>query len=72
MERSVGHLSRPPVKVTFSDASSSACGAFVENSNLVFYQNWSPAESAQSSACMERAQSCFPSIRGFRELFLWF
>ena len=28
-----------PVKVTFSDASNSACGAFVENSNLVFYQN---------------------------------
>ena len=38
-----------PVKVTFSDASNSACGAFVKNSNLVFHQNWSPVERAQSS-----------------------
>ena len=38
-----------PVKVTYSDTSNSACGAFVENSNLVFHQNWSPEESAQSS-----------------------
>ena len=37
-----------PVKVTYSDASNSACGAFVENANLVFHQNWSPEESAQS------------------------
>lgn len=31
-----------PVRVTFSDAPNSACGAFVKESNLVFYQNWSP------------------------------
>ncbi|CAH3106452.1 unnamed protein product, partial [Pocillopora meandrina] len=31
-----------PVRVTFSDAPNSACGAFVKDSNLVFYQNWSP------------------------------
>ena len=45
-----------PVKVTFSDASNSACGAFVENSNLVFHQNWSPAESAQSSTWRESSK----------------
>ena len=34
-----------PVRVGFSDASDSACGAFVESdSKLVFHQNWSPEE----------------------------
>lgn len=42
-----------PVKITFSDASISACGAFVENANLVLHQNWSPEESAQSSPWRE-------------------
>ena len=45
-----------PVKVTYSDASNSACGAFVdfvESSNLLFHQNWSPEESAQSSTWRE-------------------
>ena len=38
-----------PVKGTYSDASNLACGSFVENSNSVFHQNWSPEENAQSS-----------------------
>ena len=47
-----------PVKITYSDASNSACGAFVENSNLVFHQNWSPVESAQSSTWRELKAVC--------------
>ena len=47
-----------PVKVTFSDASNSACGAFVKNSNLVFHQNWSPVERAQSSTWRELKAVC--------------
>ena len=41
-----------PVKITFSDASDSACGAFVQlqpGVKLVSHQNWSITESAQSS-----------------------
>lgn len=43
-----------PVRVSFSDASDSACGAFVEsNPELVFHQNWSPEERLQSSTWRE-------------------
>ena len=42
-----------PVKATYSDAFNLACGAFIENSNLMFRQNWSPEESAQSSTWRE-------------------
>ena len=42
-----------PVKVTYSDDSNSACGAFLENSNLAFHQNWSPEESTKSSTWRE-------------------
>ena len=41
-----------PAKITFSDASDSACGAFVRLQpvvELVSHQNWSIAETAQSS-----------------------
>ena len=47
-----------PVRVTFSDASNSACGAFVKNSNSLFYQNWSPVERAQSSTWRELKAVC--------------
>ena len=45
-----------PVKITFSDASDSACGAFVQlqpGVELVSHQNWSITESAQSSTFRE-------------------
>ena len=45
-----------PVKITFSDASDSACGAFVQlqpGVELVSRQNWSITESAQSSTWWE-------------------
>lgn len=48
-----------PVKVSFSDASGSACGAYVQSdSDLVFHQNWSPAESVQSSTWRELKAVC--------------
>ena len=48
-----------PVKVSFSDASGSACGAYVQSdSDLVFHQNWSPAESVQSSTWRELKAAC--------------
>lgn len=59
------------VKVTYSDASNLACAAFGENSNLVFHQNWSPEESAQSSTWRElRAVSL--AVEAFSNPFLWF
>ena len=45
-----------PVKISFSDASDSACGGFVQlqsEGKLVFHQNWSTAESAKSSTWRE-------------------
>jgi len=43
----------------FSDASGLACGAYVQSdSDLVFHQNWSPAESVQSSAWRELKAVC--------------
>ena len=48
-----------PVKVSFSDASGLACGAYVQSdSDLVFHQNWSPAESVQSSTRRELKAVC--------------
>ena len=47
-----------PVRVTFSDVSNSACGAFVKNSNSLFYQNWSLVERAQSSTWRELKAVC--------------
>ena len=35
-----------------------ACGAFVKNSHLVFHQNWSPVERAQSSTWRELKAVC--------------
>ena len=47
---------------SFSDASNSACGAFVKNSNLVFYQKWFPVERAQSSTWRELKAVCIALI----------
>ena len=50
-----------PVKNTFSDASDSACGAFVQlqpDVELVSHQNWSIAETAQSSTWRELKAVC--------------
>ena len=48
-----------PVKVSFSDASDSACGAFVESDpELVFHQNWSPEEKVLSSTWRELKAVC--------------
>ena len=48
-----------PVRVSFSDASDSACGAFVEsNPQLVFHQNWSPEENVRSSTWRELKAVC--------------
>ena len=48
-----------PVRASFSDASDSACGAFVEsNSELVFHQNLSPEETVQSSTWRELKAVC--------------
>ena len=50
-----------PVKISFSDASDSACGAFVQlqsEGKLVFHQNWSTAESAKSSTWRELKAVC--------------
>ena len=65
-----------PVKVTYSDASNSACGAFVESSNLVFHQNWSLEESAQSSTWRE-LRAVFLAVEAFANHFsgfkvIWF
>ena len=47
------------VRVSFFDASDSACGAFVESySELVFHQNWSPEEKVQSSTWRELKAVC--------------
>jgi len=55
-----------PVKVSFSDASGLACGAYVQSdSDLVFHQNWSPAESVQSSAWREFKAVCL-ALEAFR------
>ena len=50
-----------PAKITFSDASDSACGAFVQLQPeivLVSHRNWSIAESAQSSTWRELKTVC--------------
>ena len=50
-----------PAKISFSDASNSACGAFVQLQSVVefvFQQNWSIAESAQSSTWREFKAVC--------------
>ena len=50
-----------PAKISFSDASNSACGAFVQLQSeveFVFQQNWSIAESAQSSTWRELKAVC--------------
>ena len=48
-----------PVRVSFSDASDSACGAFVESdSELVFHHNWFPEEKVQSSTWRELKAVC--------------
>lgn len=53
-----------PSKVVFSDASSRACAAFVQGSDLVFHRNWSPAESQKSSTWRELATIKF-SLEAF-------
>ena len=48
-----------PVKISYSDASNHACGAFVQsNTDLVFHQNWSTADSGQSSTWRELKVVC--------------
>ena len=50
-----------PAKITFSDASDLACGAFVQlqpGVELESHQNWSIAESAQSSTWTELKAVC--------------
>jgi len=52
-----------PAKISFSDASDLACGAFVQLQSeveLVFHQNWSIAESAQSSTWRQLYAMCLP------------
>lgn len=44
-----------PSKVLFSDASSTGCGAFNQDSNLVCHRNWSVEESQKSSTWKELA-----------------
>ena len=39
--------------VVYSDASDHACSSFIDNAHKIFYQNWSPAESSQSSTWKE-------------------
>ena len=49
-------------KITFSDASDSACGAFVQlqpGVELVSHQNWSIAETTRSSTWRELKAVCF-------------
>ena len=51
-----------PAKITFSDASDSACGAFVQlqpGVELLSHQNWSIAETMQSSTWRELKAVCF-------------
>ena len=51
-----------PAKITFSDASDSACGAFVQfqpGVELVSHQNWSIAETMRSSTWRELKAVCF-------------
>ena len=51
-----------PAKITFSDASDSACGAFVQlqpGVELVSHQNWSIAETTRSSTWRELKAVCF-------------
>ena len=50
-----------PARISFSDASNAACGAFVQlqsNTDLVFHQNWSIDESAKSSTWREFKAVC--------------
>lgn len=42
-----------PSKVLFSDASSTGCGAFIQDCNLVRHRNWSVEESQKSSTWRE-------------------
>ena len=42
-----------PSKVLFSDASSTGCGAFIQDSSLVCHRNWSAEESQKSSTWRE-------------------
>ena len=57
-----------PVRVSFFDASDSACGAFVESdSKLVFHQNWSPEEKVQSSTWRELKAVCL-ALEAFADL----
>jgi hypothetical protein len=44
-----------PVKVVYSDASGTGCGAHVNFDNRIFQANWSEAESAKSSTWRELA-----------------
>ena len=57
-----------PARASFSDASDSACGAFVESdSELVFHQNWSPEETVQSSTWRELKAVCL-GLEAFADL----
>ena len=50
-----------PARISFSDASNAACGAFVQlqsNTDLVFHQNWSIDECAKSSTWRELKAVC--------------
>jgi hypothetical protein len=42
-----------PVKVVYSDASNSGCGAYVNFDNRIFQANWSECESTKSSTWRE-------------------
>ena len=65
-------------RVSFSYASDSACGAFVESASgqvclfvcflfLFFHQNWSPEEKEQSSTCREPKAVCL-ALEAFARL----
>ena len=44
---------QPPAKFVYSDASNHACSSFIDNKHKIFHQNWSPAESSNSSTWKE-------------------
>ena len=57
-----------PVRVSFSNASDSAYGAFVQSdSELVFHQNWSSEEKVRSSTRRELKAVCL-ALEAFADL----
>ena len=61
MAKYIGGAKSLPAKISFSDASDSACGAFVQlqpEVELVSHQNWSIEETARSSTWRELKAVC--------------